>query len=104
MILSSLMLGLIIWFVASPDAGGIELGFKQIPVAVAMLIAACLGSTDAGATLNVLQQVERAIPRRLAALVQFESSVNDPSGILFLGLVIGLTTVGGGSSGEQVVV
>ena len=72
-ILSSLMLGLIIWFVASPDAGGIQLGFQQIPLAVAMLIAACLGSTDAGATLNVLQQVERAIPRRLAALVQFES-------------------------------
>jgi cell volume regulation protein A len=103
-ILSSLMLGLIIWFVASPDAGGIQLGFQQIPVAVAMLIAACLGSTDAGATLNVLQQVERAIPRRLAALVQFESSVNDPSGILFLGLVIGLTTLGDGSGGQQVVV
>ncbi|MCT0208112.1 cation:proton antiporter [Synechococcus sp. CS-1332] len=103
-ILSSLMLGLIIWFVASPDAAGIELGFGQVPVAVAMLIAACLGSTDAGATMNVLQLVEGAIPRRLSALVQFESSVNDPTGILFLGLVIGLTTLEGGSSGQQVVV
>ena len=56
-ILSSLMLGMIIWFVASPDAGGIQLGFRQVPVAVAMLIAACLGSTDAGATMNVLQLV-----------------------------------------------
>ncbi len=103
-ILSSLLLGVIIWFVASPDAGGIQLGFRQVPVAVAMLIAACLGSTDAGATMNVLQLVERAIPRRLAALVQFESSVNDPTGILFLGLVIGLTTLEAGSSGQQVVV
>jgi potassium/hydrogen antiporter len=103
-ILSSLMLGMIIWFVASPDAGGIQLGFRQVPVAVAMLIAACLGSTDAGATMNVLQLVERAIPRRLAALVQFESSVNDPTGILFLGLVIGLTTLEGSGGSQQVVV
>lgn len=103
-ILSSLMLGLIIWFVASPDAGGIQLGFRQMPVAVAMLIAACLGSTDAGATMNVLQLVQRAIPGRLSALVQFESSVNDPTGILFLGLVIGLTTLEGASGGQQVVV
>lgn len=103
-ILSSLMLGLIIWFVASPDAGGIQLGFRQMPVAVAMLIAACLGSTDAGATMNVLQLVQRAIPGRLSALVQFESSVNDPTGILFLGLVIGLTTLDGASGGQQVVV
>ncbi len=103
-IISSLILGLIVWFAASPDAGGIELGFGQIPIAVAMLIAACLGSTDAGATMNVLQLVERAIPRRLSALVQFESSVNDPTGILFLGLVIGLTTLQGVSSEHQVVV
>lgn len=102
-ILSSLLLGLIIWFVASPDAGGIELGFQQMPLAVAMLIAACLGSTDAGATMNVLQSLQRAIPPKLAALVQFESSVNDPTGILFLGLVIGLTTLDGGSSGQAVV-
>ncbi|WP_254955839.1 MULTISPECIES: cation:proton antiporter [unclassified Cyanobium] len=103
-ILSSLILGTIVWFVASPDAGGIELGFRQVPVAVAMLVAACLGSTDAGATMNVLQMVQRAVPNRLSALIQFESSVNDPTGILFLGLVIGLTTLEGGSSGQQVVV
>ncbi|WP_254216962.1 cation:proton antiporter [Synechococcus sp. CCY 9618] len=102
-IFSTLILGLIVWFVASPDAGGIELGFRQIPVSVAMLIAACLGSTDAGATVNVLQSVPRAIPRRLAALVQFESSVNDPTAILFLGLVIGLTAVGNGTSGHELV-
>ncbi|KAF0653963.1 NhaP-type Na+(K+)/H+ antiporter [Cyanobium sp. Copco_Reservoir_LC18] len=102
-ILSSLLLGVIIWAVASPDAGGIELGFQQMPLAVAMLIAACLGSTDAGATMNVLQSLQKAIPPKLAALVQFESAVNDPTGILFLGLVIGLTSVDGGSSGHAVV-
>ncbi|WP_043325327.1 cation:proton antiporter [Cyanobium gracile] len=102
-ILSSLLLGVIIWLVASPDAGGIELGFQQMPLAVAMLIAACLGSTDAGATMNVLQSLQKAIPPKLAALVQFESAVNDPTGILFLGLVIGLTSIDGGSSGHTVV-
>ncbi|WP_254971184.1 MULTISPECIES: cation:proton antiporter [unclassified Cyanobium] len=102
-ILSSLLLGVIIWAVASPDAGGVELGFQQMPLAVAMLIAACLGSTDAGATMNVLQSLQKAIPPKLAALVQFESAVNDPTGILFLGLVIGLTSVDGGSSGHAVV-
>ncbi len=102
-ILSTLMLGAIVWFVASPDAGGIELGFRQIPPSAAMLIAACLGSTDAGATVNVLQSVPRAIPRRLSALVQFESAVNDPTAILFLGLVIGLTAVGSGASGQELV-
>ncbi|WP_219903898.1 cation:proton antiporter domain-containing protein [Aphanothece minutissima] len=102
-ILSSLLLGVIIWAVASPDAGGLELGFQQMPLAVAMLIAACLGSTDAGATMNVLQSLQKAIPPKLAALVQFESAVNDPTGILFLGLVIGLTSVDGGSSGHAVV-
>jgi cell volume regulation protein A len=102
-IISSFLLGLIVWFVASPDAGGIELGFTQMPLAVAMLIAACLGSTDAGATVSVLQSVERVFPRRLSALVQFESSVNDPAAILFLGLVVGMTTIGTGTSTHHLV-
>jgi cell volume regulation protein A len=57
---------------------------------VAMLIAACLGSTDAGATLSVLEQVRDRIPARLRNLLEFESSLNDPAAILFLGLVLGL--------------
>jgi cell volume regulation protein A len=67
-----------------------ELGFNQIPLSVAMLIAACLGSTDAGATLSVLEQVRDRIPARLRNLLEFESSLNDPAAILFLGLVLGL--------------
>jgi cell volume regulation protein A len=94
-IVSSLLLGLFIWFVASPTGSGIELGFTQIPLAVGMLIAACLGSTDAGATLSVLRDVRHLIPARLSALLEFESSVNDPTAILFLGLVVGLSTITG---------
>lgn len=97
-LLSSLLLGLIIWITASPTAGGITLGFNQVPITLALLIAACLGSTDAGATLSVLETVGGQIPRRLRALVEFESSMNDPAAILFLGIVLTL----GGGSGERV--
>jgi len=92
-IVTTTLLGLFIWFVASPTASGIQLGFSQIPLAVGMLIAACLGSTDAGATLSVLRDVRHLVPARLSALVEFESSVNDPTAILFLGLVIGMATI-----------
>ena len=98
-IVSSLLLGFFIWFVASPTGSGIEFGFTQIPLALGMLIAACLGSTDAGATLSVLRDVKHLVPARLSALLEFESSVNDPTAILFLGLVVGLTTVTGSNQG-----
>lgn len=94
-LLSTLILGMVIWFTASPDAGGLELGFEQIPLAVALLIAACLGSTDAGATISVLDSVGKAVPARLRDLVEFESSMNDPAAILLLGMVLAL------SSGER---
>lgn len=100
-IVSSLLLGVFIWFVASPTGSGLELGFHQIPLAVGMLIAACLGSTDAGATLSVLKDVKHLVPARLSALLEFESSVNDPTAILFLGLVVGLCTAAGGDQGVQ---
>lgn len=93
-VVSSTLLGLFIWFVASPTASTIQLGFSQVPIAVGMLIAACLGSTDAGATLSVLRDVRHLVPARLSALLEFESSVNDPSAILFLGMVIGMATIG----------
>lgn len=98
-LVSTLLLGLIVWITASPNAGGIALGFNQLPLPVALLIAACLGSTDAGATLSVLESVGSGIPRRLRALVEFESSMNDPAAILFLGIV--LTLSGGSISREQ---
>jgi cell volume regulation protein A len=56
-----------------------------------MLVAACLGSTDAGATLSVLSSVSRYVPARVRSLLEFESSVNDPAAILFLLLVVGLS-------------
>jgi cell volume regulation protein A len=95
---SSLLLGLLMWAGLSSNAAGVALGFHQLPLGVAMLIAACLGSTDAGATLSVLQQVQHLVPQRLRNLLEFESSLNDPAAILFLGLVLGLASPGGASA------
>lgn len=101
-LISTLLLGLIINFVSSPTADGIELGFNQMPFAVAMLIAACLGSTDAGATISVLGSMAQPLPKRLQSLLEFESSVNDPAAILVLGAVVGLFTVSHTGGGELV--
>jgi potassium/hydrogen antiporter len=62
-----------------------------LPLTVCLLVAACLGSTDAGATLNVLNSVRHLVPERVRNLLEFESSVNDPAAILFLLLVVGIT-------------
>jgi cell volume regulation protein A len=101
-LISTLLLGLIINFVSSPTADGIELGFNQMPFSVAMLIAACLGSTDAGATISVLGGMAKPLPKRLSSLLEFESSVNDPAAILVLGAVVGLFAVSHNSGGELV--
>ena len=101
-IVSSLILGLIIWVLGSATASGLDLGFNQIPIGVAMVIAACLGSTDASATIGVLNAGDHILPKRLQSLLEFEASVNDPAAILFLGLVVGLTTMSIGSSSDAV--
>jgi len=101
-LISTLLLGLIINFVSSPTADGIQLGFNQMPMAVAMLIAACLGSTDAGATISVLGGMAKPLPQRLQSLLEFESSVNDPAAILALGSIVGLFTVSHSGGSELV--
>jgi cell volume regulation protein A len=89
---SSLVLGGLIWAVFQ------GLG-NPIPLSVALLVAACLGSTDAGATLSVLRGVQDRIPGQVRSLLEFESSVNDPAAILFLFLIVGLTGQGGSEAG-----
>jgi len=89
---ASTALGLIIWTCLSASADGLAFGFNQLPISVAMLTAACLGSTDAGATMSVLADLKDRLPERLRSLLEFESALNDASAILFLGLVTGLVS------------
>lgn len=88
-IISSLILGVLIWSVCFVLANSLGLGIS-LPLGVSLLIAACLGSTDSGATLSVLKSIKDRIPQRIRLLIEFESSVNDPAAILFLFLVINL--------------
>jgi cell volume regulation protein A len=93
--LATLLLGGLIWLLSSGGGDAIAPGsLDAMPLGAALLIAACLGSTDAGATISVLASVRRLVPERLQHLLEFESSVNDPTALLLFGLVAGLFTTG----------
>ena len=93
--LATLLLGALIWLLSSAGGGAIAPGgLDAMPLGAALLIAACLGSTDAGATISVLASVRQLVPERLQHLLEFESSVNDPTALLLFGLVAGLFTTG----------
>jgi cell volume regulation protein A len=100
---TSLILGLITWCTASPHPGFFGFGFMELPLSLAMLVGACLGSIDAGATISVLGDQRSRFPPRLRSLLQFESSLSDPLAILFVGLIIGLSTPEGAMSTEHLV-
>ncbi len=82
-LLSTLVVGVGLLWLGSGDATGLDLGLaRTMPVGVAMLVAACLGSTDTGPTVSVLRQVGRLMPQRVQLLLEFESAVNDPSALI----------------------
>ena len=61
--ISTLVLGAAIVWLTSQSGSAITPGLgNAIPLGAALLVAACLGSTDAGATLGVLRQVQRHVP------------------------------------------
>jgi potassium/hydrogen antiporter len=97
--ISTLILGLAIYWFSSTSGTSLELGFTEtIPLGAAFLIAACLGSTDAGATLSVLRQVQRLVPERVRQLLEFESSVNDPSALILYSICLSFFTITSGPS------
>ena len=97
--ISTLILGLAIYWFSSTSGTSLELGFTEtIPLGAAFLIAACLGSTDAGATLSVLRQVQRLVPEQVRQLLEFESSVNDPSALILYSICLSFFTITSGPS------
>lgn len=91
--IATLILGLGIWWLASGTGAGLAPGLADhMPLGAALLTAACLGSTDAGATLSVLRQVKRFVPERVAHLLEFESAVNDPAALILYGIGVSLFT------------
>jgi potassium/hydrogen antiporter len=97
------LLAALIWLLSSAGGNQLAPGLSNaMPLGAALLIAACLGSTDAGATINVLSSVRHLVPERLRHLLEFESSVNDPTALLIFGLIVGLfSTSSAGASLEQ---
>ena len=97
------LLAALIWLLSSAGGNQLAPGLSNtMPLGAALLIAACLGSTDAGATINVLSSVRHLVPGRLRHLLEFESSVNDPTALLMFGLIAGLfSTSSAGASLEQ---
>ena len=95
-LIATLTLGGALYWLTSRSGLDIAPGFDNaIPLGVAILIAACLGSTDAGATLSVLEQVKRRVPERVRHLLEFESSVNDPSALIIYGISMSLFRASG---------
>jgi len=97
-VISTLILGSAIYWLVSANGGSLAPGLSEtMPLGAAFLIAACLGSTDAGATLAVLTQVKRYVPERVRKLLEFESSVNDPSALIIFGICLSLFTMANGT-------
>ena len=88
-VVSSLSFALSIWLVSSACHYLFPV-IPNLPVSVCFLTAACIGSTDAGATANVLTSVKDLVPERVKRVIEFESSLNDPAAILFLSASAGL--------------
>lgn len=100
-LLSTVVLGLGLLWLGSSNAAGLDPGMaRTMPIGVAMLVAACLGSTDTGPTVSVLRQVGRLVPERVQHLLEFESAVNDPSALITFQLCSMLFIAGAGSSGS----
>ena len=97
---ATLVLGVAIWWLSSKTGASLAPGLANaMPLGAALLIAACLSSTDANATFSVLRQVRRSVPARVTHLLEFESSVNDPAALIIYGICVSLFTIGGQAEG-----
>ena len=97
--ISTLVLGAGVYWLASHTGASLAPGLEDaIPLGAALLIAACLGSTDAEATLSVLRRVKRHVPSRVRDLLEFESSVNDPAALIIFSVVVSFFTTSSSSS------
>ena len=96
-IISSLIIGGLFFLLTSDQFAGIHLGVTtRLPLGCALLIGACLGSTDAGPTLTILRDLGDTIPEKVKGIIKFESSVNDPAALVMFSIVMQLFFTAGG--------
>ncbi len=92
--ISTLILGGAMFWLSSANGADLAPGLSNtMPLGAAFLIAACLGSTDASATLSVLRKIRRHVPERVRHLLEFESSVNDPASLIVYSIGMSFFTV-----------
>ena len=63
---------------------------RLLPLGCALLIGACLGSTDAGPTLTLLKELGDTIPKKVKGIIKFESAVNDPAALVMFSIILQL--------------
>jgi cell volume regulation protein A len=89
--ISSLIIGGLFYLITSDQFGGLDLGVTtQLPLGCALLIGACLGSTDAGPTLTLLKELGDTIPKKVKGIIKFESAVNDPAALVMFSIILQL--------------
>ena len=89
--ISSLIIGGSFYLITSNQFIGLDLGITtQLPLGCALLIGACLGSTDAGPTLTLLKELGDTIPAKVKGIIKFESAVNDPAALVMFSIILQL--------------
>ena len=87
----TVVLGAAIYWLSSSTGTTLAPGTAEtMPLGAAFLIAACLGSTDAGATLSVLRKARNNVPQKVLQLLEFESALNDPSALIIFSIFLSL--------------
>ncbi|MBO5810039.1 MAG: potassium/proton antiporter [Bacteroidales bacterium] len=90
-LLTTVFTGFFIW--------GISHAFShviQIPLTLALLLAATMSSTDSASVFNVLRSQKMGLRRNLQPLLEFESGSNDPMAYMLTIVMIQVIQSGGG--------
>ncbi len=91
-LLTTLFTGFFIWGVSHAFSHVI-----QIPLTLALLLAATMSSTDSASVFNVLRSQKMGLRNNLQPLLEFESGSNDPMAYMLTIVMIQVIQGGGGS-------
>lgn len=94
-LLTTVFTGFFIWGVSHAFSHVI-----QIPLTLALLLAATMSSTDSASVFNVLRSQKMGLRRNLQPLLEFESGSNDPMAYMLTIVMIQVIQSGGGSDVE----
>ena len=86
--ISTVILGTLFYVAVSDKFLGLNNGILgDLPLSVCMLIGASLSSTDASASISILNRLRVKLPEKVLQIIKFESSINDPAAVIIYGMV-----------------